>query len=196
MQCMSHRNEWDLSNSSILNFSTKESQFTSFTFFPLPQVFLLWFPALMTWILDSFNLLSSFHHRLYVTLTATIVFLLMMILLLPWFALHFLFFLTLLTSAANFHSPNRTHFSFQYSKTLLHLIFPFQNTPSASLPCTQSEVVILMLRSSASDTYVLFRSSWPHGICLDFQLWIQCHSVVIFMFHYFDTEYSSLCYIQ
>ena len=192
MQCMSHRNEWDLSNSSILNFSTKESQFSSFTFFPLPQVFLLWFPALMTWILDSFNLLSSFHHRLYVNLTATIVFLLMMILLLPWFAPHFLFFwlfwLLLPISTApightfRFSTQRHCFISFSLYRTLLQ--HPCLHTIGSGY--TNAQVI----------SSVLFRSSWPHGICLDFQLWIQCHSVVIFMFHYFDIKYSSLCYIQ
>ena len=155
MQCMSHRNEWGLSKSSILNFSTKESQFTSFTSHPRPrplQVFLLWLPALMTWILDSFNLLSSFHHRLYVDFTATLAFLLMMILLLPWFAPYLLFswLLWLLLPISTVTIGHTFHFSTQ--RHCFTSSFPFTEH-SFNIPAyTQSEVGIPMLRSSASDT--------------------------------------------
>lgn len=141
--------EWDLSKSSILNFTTKESQFTSFIL--TLQVFLLWLPALMTWILDSFKLLSSF---LLIGFMSTLpsypcLSLLMMILLLPWFTHIYCFWLWLLS---HFTVTIGHTFHFSTQRHRFNSSFPF--TEHFQHPClhTTTEVGIPMLRSSASDT--------------------------------------------
>ena len=153
MQCMSHKNEWDLSKSSVLNFTTKESQFTSFTS-PPPNPKYFSFGYLLWW-LESWTHLSSlvvFTIGFMSTLPlATLAFLLMMILLLPWFTPYVLFsWLWLLLPISTVTIGHTFHFSTQ--RHCFNSSFPFTEH-SFNIPAyTQLEVGIPMLRSSASDT--------------------------------------------